>query len=271
LLGKIIQIQNEIAIEIEGPWPENTKGSTFSSLESAILSRLGGRDYQVEEGNSPSGVDFDPDEQSHWTLILLSFALAVGLASSAYGQFALSVNFNFGGEPGDQESTAGTSNSAGVTGAVVERGPGIGATTVGNSISSNGWDGPNPATDFFSFKFTVQPGFSANITNLKIGTRASNAGPGDLALRYSGDGFLSDLFVFTQSGTAFLNSNITLNLIDLTGEVEFRIIARSDTRADGSTGITGDGTFRVVNFFQGGDTGGTTFSGTIIPNRPPTR
>ncbi|MCC5844739.1 MAG: PEP-CTERM sorting domain-containing protein [Verrucomicrobia bacterium] len=193
----------------------------------------------------------------------LLLTAALGLTSAIALASPFTVNFDFAGEPGDQLSTAGDSNSLLVTDAIIDRGPGISAGAAGNSISSSAWNELDPSEDYFSFRFDVDPGYFASINNLKIGTRSSNTGPGDLGLVYSGDNFSSTLFTFSQSGTAFLNSDITLNLTNLTGEVEFRIIALSDTRADGSTGITSGGTFRVTNFFDGGDTGGTTFSGTL--------
>lgn len=199
------------------------------------------------------------------TQILLGLVLAAGLSTPAFGQTAFNVNFNFLNEPGNQVSTPGTTNSAGITGAIVDRGPGLNLHAVGNSISSTGWDSLEDAEDFFSFRFTVEPGFSADITNLVIGTRSSGTGPGSLGLFSSVDNFDTNLHTFTQNGTAFLNSDITLNLTGITGMVEFRIIALSDTRADGGTGISSAGTFRMVNYFSGGDTGGITFSGTVIP------
>lgn len=195
--------------------------------------------------------------------ILLAAVSAFGLCHLASAQ-AFTINFDFGGEPGDQLFTSGVSGSPLAGGAVVDRGPGLGATTAGNSISSNGWDTLNAAEDFFSIRFTVAPGESIDLQSLVIGTRSSNTGPGDLGLFHNGDGFTSSLFTFTQSGTSFLNSTVDLtSLTGLTGDVELRIIALSDTRADGTIGISGGGTFRLTNFFDGGDTGGMTI--TAIP------
>ncbi len=200
------------------------------------------------------------------TKMLLSVAGAVAstlFLASAHGQ-GISINIDLAGEPGDQVFTAGTSDSPLVSGVIVDRGPGIGSTTAVNSISSNGWDSLNAAEDFFSLRFTVAPGESIDMQSLVIGTRASNTGPGDLGLFYSGDGFTSNLYTFTQSGTSFLNSEVDLtSLTGVSGEVEFRVIALSDTRADGATGIAPGGTLRLTNFFDGGDTGGITF--TAIP------
>ncbi len=187
----------------------------------------------------------------------------LGLAASASGQSAFTVNFNFAGMPGDQASTAGVSDSAFVSGAIVDRGPGIFPAAAGNSISSNGWDSPDPAQDYFSIRFEVDPGYFVTLDNLLIGSRSSNTGPGVLALRFNGDGFASDLAVLNQDG-GFKNDNIDLSVLpDLTGAVEFRIVATADVRANGDPEISPNGTFRLTNYFDGGDTGGMTFGGTV--------
>ncbi len=193
---------------------------------------------------------------------LLSLTV-LGLAASLSGQSSFTVNFDFAGMPGDQFSTAGVSSSGFVTGAIVDRGPGIFPAGAFNSISSNGWDSPDPSQDYFSIRFEVDPGYFVTLDNLLIGSRASNTGPGVLALRYNGDGFTSDLAVLNQDG-GFKNDNIDLSVLpDLTGMVEFRIVATADVRANGDPNISAGGTFRLTNYFDGGDTGGMTFGGTV--------
>ncbi|MCC5806121.1 MAG: PEP-CTERM sorting domain-containing protein [Opitutales bacterium] len=196
-------------------------------------------------------------------LSILVSAAVLGLSAYASGQSAFTVNFNFAGMPGDQFTTAGDSSSALVSGAIVDRGPGIFPAGAMNSISSNGWDSPDPSQDYFSIRFEVDPGYFVTLDNLLIGSRSSNTGPGVLALRYNGDGFGTDLAVLNQDGN-FKNDNIDLSVLpDLTGMVEFRIVATADVRANGDPDIGAGGTFRLTNYFDGVDTGGLTFGGTV--------
>lgn len=196
------------------------------------------------------------------TCITLAIA-AVLTAGECQAEFV--VAYDLAGEPGNQESTAPGETAANVTGLHVTRGPGLGATSAGNSISSNGWNTLDATRDYFSFGFTVDPGYFATLDQLRIGTRSSNTGPGQLGLFFSGDGFTTNLFTFAQNGTSFLNSEVDLSsLSNVTGDAEFRIIALDDTRADGTTGITSTGTFRITNLFgPDGDTGSFGITGTV--------
>ncbi|MCC5785727.1 MAG: hypothetical protein JJU33_03390 [Phycisphaerales bacterium] len=194
-------------------------------------------------------------------------AAAVGLASltSASGASTIITAYDLFGEPGNQAFTAPSESATGVTGLNMTRGTGLNATSAANSFSSSGWNTLNASEDYFSFGFTVAENAVVNLSSLFIATRASNTGPGDLGLFFSGDGFSNNLFTFTQSGTAFLNSEIDLSgLAGLTGEVEFRIVALSDTRADGNTGIAAGGTLRIAEFFEGGEFSPVRFVGEVV-------
>lgn len=191
--------------------------------------------------------------------------LVVTAATAFRCDAAVIVAWNLAGEPGDQAFTAPSEEALLTTGFDVTRGPGLNPSAAGDSISSNGWDTLNPDDDYFTFGFSVDPGYWVTLDELRIGTRSSNTGPGDLGLFYNGDSFTSNLFTFTQSGTDFLDSVADLSaLTNLTGNVEFRIVALSDTRADGDTGITSAGTFRLTNFFDdGNDTGSFQITGSV--------
>jgi hypothetical protein len=125
------------------------------------------------------------------------------------------------------------------------------------------------STKYFTFGFTVAPGFVVNLNQLLIGTRASGTGPRDMALRYSGDGFTANLATWTESGTGFINNTLSLSsLTNLSGTVEFRIVALSNTSANGTGSIASGGTYRIANFFSGTDTGSFRLTGTIVAANP---
>lgn len=140
-----------------------------------------------------------------------------------------------------------------------ERGADINPSNASNSISSNGWNAGEER--YFTFGFTVAPDKLVDLTQLQIGSRASGTGPKDMALRYSGDNFTSDLATWVNPSNAFFNQVIDLtNLQNLSGTVEFRIVNISETSAaNGSIGS--GGTFRITNFFP--DNTGTTFIGVV--------
>jgi|GEM_PF-6332073 len=170
------------------------------------------------------------------------------------------IEYRFTGEPGNQESTSGISLDPRVEGRSFSRGAGLGAAAGANSINSNGWNAGDDR--FFTFGFTVTPGQLVDLTELQIGTSASNTGPRDMALVYSGDNFSTPLAEWTQPAT-FLNQIIDLSsLQNLSGDVEFRIISTSSVSANGGT-VGSGGTSRVTNYFEGGNTGATRFVGII--------
>ncbi|MBW3468570.1 chitobiase/beta-hexosaminidase C-terminal domain-containing protein [Arthrospiribacter ruber] len=158
------------------------------------------------------------------------------------------VNWDFTGAPGDQVSTTGNALVQGVVARDFTRGAGINATGGNNSINSNGWNAGDDR--YFTFGFNVSADKLVDMTALQIGSTSSNTGPRDLALVYSGDGFTTRLAEWQHTGS-FVNQIIDLSTLqNLSGDVEFRIIATSDVSANGGT-ISSGGTSRVTNFFPG--------------------
>jgi hypothetical protein len=127
-------------------------------------------------------------------------------------------------------------------------------------MSSSGWD----VGDYYSFGFSVDNGYFSDLTELQIGTRSSNTGPGFLELYYSGDGFTNSLGQIAHQGTSFSNTVFDLSgLTGLTGVVEFRLRMDSTVNANGGT-VAATGTNRITNyFFDNVDTGGFRVLGTV--------
>ena len=191
--------------------------------------------------------------------LAIAAVLTVGQCRAEYV-----VTYDLREEPGNQGSTAAASVAENVIGKDLARGPGINASAANNSISSSGWNSFDPAEDYFSFGFTVDPGYFANLQELRIVTRSSNTGPGELGLFYSGDDFTTNLHGFSQSGSSNLDSVVDLSaLANLMGEVEFRIVAVEDVRANGDPNIAAGGTFRIAN--PAGGPMGITGTVTAVP------
>ncbi|MDX9910932.1 MAG: PEP-CTERM sorting domain-containing protein [Phycisphaerales bacterium] len=182
-------------------------------------------------------------------------AAVAGFAGAA--QADLITDWDLLGAVGTEAFVAPNSSAANVSGQNIVRGPGLlGSFTAANGFNTDGW-GAAPAaspaldTDYVSFGFDVASGYQVDLTSLAIGTRSSNTGPGSLGLFSSADGFTTNLFTFTQVGTAFNNQIINLSsLTGLTGSVEFRIIQLGNTSANGGTTADG-GTFRLTAYFVG--------------------
>ncbi|WP_158859819.1 chitobiase/beta-hexosaminidase C-terminal domain-containing protein [Lunatibacter salilacus] len=158
------------------------------------------------------------------------------------------VNWDFTTQPGNQLSTPGVSLQPGVEARDFARGSDINPASARNSISSNGWnEGDNR---YYTFGFNVALDKLIDLTSLQIGSTSSGTGPRDLALVYSGDNFTSRLAEWQHTGS-FVNQILDLSgLLNLSGNIEFRIIRTSDIAANGST-IGSGGTMRITNFFPG--------------------
>jgi len=198
--------------------------------------------------------------------LLCAAVLPALFVAPALGQATTVASWNLAGQPGNQVSTAGD-GVANVTALAVARGSGLttGSATA-NCITSAGWAdaATSQGTKYFTFGFAVAPGYVANLSQLLIGTRASNTGPRDMALRYSVDGFTANLATWTETAS-FVNTAVDLSaLTGLSGTVEFRIVALSNTSANGGT-IAAGGTYRITNYFAGGDTGSFRLTGSVEP------
>jgi hypothetical protein len=190
---------------------------------------------------------------------------AVAVAAIASSAIASEVITSYvtAGMPGDQAFSPVGTQAANVTGNVLTRGSGLVPSAANNSISSSGWDSLDPNSDYYTFGFTVAPGYSVDLSELWLAGRSSNTGPGFLGLFYSGDNFTTNLFTLEQVGTNFNNQIIDLSdLTGLTGEVEFRVIAISPVSANGGS-VAGGGTFRLSDHFANGEYSEIRFIGTV--------
>ena len=171
------------------------------------------------------------------------------------------VNF---GQPGDQSASPVGTQAANVTGIAMTRGAGLSGNGGGNSLNSAGWD-DLAANDYVSFGFTVDAGYAVDLDTLWFGSRSSNTGPGNLAVYWSGDGFASPVYSFSQSGTDFNNSIADVSaLTGLTGSNEFRIYAVNGVSANGGS-ISSGGTFRVGDHYDGSNFTEFRFEGSVVP------
>ncbi|MCC5840948.1 MAG: PEP-CTERM sorting domain-containing protein [Opitutales bacterium] len=173
--------------------------------------------------------------------------LAVGIffaATAAKGvvlvtfEFADPVDGNEFFSPGSV-----TNDPAGaLSGAIADRGPGLTAVLDASALVSSGWD-TLAADDYVSLRFTVAPGFSAMVNSLRLDSGSGPAGPRDLAIRSSADGFASDLVTFIHDGGTFFNT-FPFDPQNLEGLVEFRIFSTSETSVRGRP-VSPSGIFRV--------------------------
>ena len=202
----------------------------------------------------------------------LLFSLPLALFTATPASAINIVTYNLLGATGSQATQASASSATNITSLDITRSVELNANGGLGSFASNGFEGTVAAptsNEYVQLGFTVNPGFTVSLNNLKIGTRSSATGPGTMRLFYSLDDFVSATSVgstITQPSTlATVLSTIDLSsLTGLTNTVTFRFYEDGNTQADtiGATDI--NGTFRLSNF----DTNGIVFDGTVATAVP---
>lgn len=182
------------------------------------------------------------------------------------------IEYNLAGAPGNQLATPPSFVAPNLNGLSLTRSPGLGLTSSSlNSMNSNNWS----VGQFYSFGFTVAPTYQVNLSQLQIGTRASDSGPRFLGVYTSVDNFTTPIATIVHgNGSAnfgFVNSLINLSsFTGLTGTVEIRLRLDTNLRVNASSAIAATGTVRVTNYFvpvgdppTNPDTGGFRILGSV--------
>lgn len=197
------------------------------------------------------------------TVVLAALVAAAGSAAASNEVITSWVNF---GQPGNQAFSAVGTQAANVTGANLTRGSGLTPSAAANSLSASGWSFAD-ANDYFAFGFTVDSGYSVDLSELWMGIRSSGTGPGLMGLYYSGDGFSTALSTFNMApGANFVNTIVNLSALSgLTGTVEFRLKMAADIAANGGA-VGSGGTFRAGDHLDGNGTfTEMRFTGKVVP------
>lgn len=190
------------------------------------------------------------------------FAIAAIASMSAVASAEVITSYALFGAAGDQAIQAADDQAANITGLNLVRGAGLTGNVGSNSFNSAGWS-TDASQDYISFGFTVADGYSVDLSTMWAGTRASGTGPGLLGLFSSIDGFSTNLYTISQSGTTYTNSIIDLSaLTGLTGTVEFRIAAIANVSAGGGS-IGAGGTWRIGDHYDGANYSEFRFDGTV--------
>lgn len=106
-----------------------------------------------------------------------------------------------------------------------------GNPTAGRAIGGTGW---NTSNHYWAFTLTVSNGYQLAVGLMRFDTYRSATGPQSWMLRYSVDGYASNLASGTNAVSSWGETNVAyLSLIGLTSAVTFRVYG---TNASGSTG-----------------------------------
>lgn len=173
------------------------------------------------------------------------------------------ANWDMSGEPGCQAYTAAGGTADYIEAFNIIRGAGLYPREGADSLNSKGWKGTD-AGDFIEFGFSVTDGYEVKLSELWLGTRSSNTGPGTIGVYSSVDAFSTPVEIITQDGNAYANNIIDLSGLDaITGDFYIRFFEYGDTQADGDGATAGTGTFRITNYDSCSTNTDVQFVGTV--------
>jgi hypothetical protein len=164
------------------------------------------------------------------------FMPALALASP------FTATYSFAASAGSQAFEPVDVNPVGVIFSAITRGPGIAPVAGLNSINSDGWStaAAIDLNDYYEFTITPNAGFEMDITRLAFSYRRSGAGPREIEVRHSLDGFTATfLGISLPDLTANNRVDITnmagfAGTLNLTSQITFRIYAYAAELAGGT-------------------------------------
>lgn len=174
------------------------------------------------------------------------------LASLATGRSAILAEWDTTGYLGDETAITVDSFATGLTSASsIGTGSELLTTTGGGGLNTTSWSTAlaGSSGNYYGFSITVATGYEIDLTDLSFTARSSNTGPGNFAIRYSGDNYASDIDTYSTT-----NSDYGDFLLDLTsigtleaGTHEFRIGLTNALQSDGAGDVSASGTHRIMN------------------------
>ncbi|QDV64351.1 PEP-CTERM sorting domain-containing protein [Crateriforma conspicua] len=167
-------------------------------------------------------------------------------------------------DSGVRDSVAGDTTLTGVTGIDMTRGGGLQYTPTNNAFNSDNWainlDGAptvlNP-NGYVEIGFSLDPGYSATLDELIIGTRSSTSGPSQIGVFASTDGFTTAIATIDEDSN-FSNSIISLASIGtVTGDFRLRFlnvggVTPASPSIPGEEDMDEDSTWRIISHFDSG-------------------
>ncbi|WP_321417734.1 hypothetical protein [uncultured Desulfobacter sp.] len=194
--------------------------------------------------------------------LFLVLAAMILMAGSAQAEIV--ANWDMADEPGDQEYTEAAGAADYITAFDMVRGTGLSNSYTGNnSLNSNGWGGTD-ADDYLEFGFSVADGYEVTLSELWLGTRSSNTGPGTIGVYSSVDEFNSSVYTITQQGSSYSNNIIDLSSLGtIPGDFSIRLYEIGNLQADDDGETADTGTFRITDYYYSGSYIDVQFVGTV--------
>ena len=207
-----------------------------------------------------------------------SLSLSLVLATAApLANAAILAQWDTSGFLGTETSIASTNVATGITVTAIGIGSELSTSGGGGGMNTTSWSTAlnGTAGNYYGFSITVGVNYELTLTTWEFTARSSNTGPGNFAIRYSGDSYAASLATFSTSGSSYGAVTIDLSSVGTleAGTYEFRVGLVNATQSDGVGTVETTGTHRIMNYGSTSSTASSTpinLNGTVEAIPEPT-
>lgn len=170
------------------------------------------------------------------SVITLIFLLLLGASVEGVGQI---ISWDLNGQNGNQASNNSSAVVTGINTGVLTRGSGLTAVNGSGTMNSSGWTTNNyiDVNDYYQFTVPIANGYVANITTIEIALDRNNSGADIGALRSSLSNYTNNIGSTVTITTTTKRFTFTLNAVNLTGTITFRLYGYSAGNNNGTMSI----------------------------------
>jgi hypothetical protein len=199
---------------------------------------------------------FKSSTTNYFSMALVLLGLFFVDTSTAQGTLG---RWQMCGLSGSTVSVNPTGVDANTTFSTLTRGPGLSSSSVSDGYRSSGFSTSSLSTsnnDYYEFTITPNSGYKISLSALKIrDQRSTNSSTFDVNLRFSDDGYASDVVASWIPSTTLTNRTLDLSgvaaLQDRTSAITFRIYGSDSNNTSDTYGFfcqgTNSGNFRGID------------------------
>jgi hypothetical protein len=178
-----------------------------------------------------------------------SFLLGVFIQVSSA---AIVAEWNTSGFSGTETTIPSSKVVTGITVTPIGIGTELTTSTGGGGLNTTSWSTAlnGNSGNYYGFSITVGDDYELALTTWEFTARSSNTGPGNFAIRYSGNSYASNIATFSTSGSSYGIVSLNLSSVGIlvNGTYEFRVGLVDSTQSDGVGTVDAAGTHRIMNY-----------------------
>lgn len=182
-----------------------------------------------------------------------SLSLALVLTASApLASATVLAQWNTSGFTGSETSIASGNVATGITVTAIGIGSELNTTAGTGAMNTTSWSTAlnGSAGNYYGFSITVGEDYELTLATWEFTARSSNTGPGNFAIRYSGNSYAANIATFSTSGESYGTVILDLTSVGtlVAGTYEFRVGLVNAIQSDGVGDVSASGTHRIMNY-----------------------